>query len=529
MKVDTIMVLWHDKKPIFSVDFHQSGRLASSGADNDVKIWRVITKSDGNLSVEFLSSLTRHTKSVNAVRFSPDGRYLASGGDDGFIFIWKLNLSAVLPADSTDKEVWHTASPLRSKAPDIYDLAWSPDSAYLLAGSTDNSATIFHVKTGQICGLFEQHSHYVQGVAWDPLGEYILSLSSDRTLRVYIRKKRKIVTKKGKDTTQIGDSKTGETTENSTTPSSKKAIEKWDFSQIVNKREYSKIEEDRDKDKENKDKNSKESTKKEKEKDMLQHKMFLDENVNTFFRRLTWSPEGSLLFLPTGLFKATPQDPITNTLYIFSRHTLNKPLLHIPSSKPVIAVRCNPILFKLWQNHSTTTNGEETKKSAVFEIGYRIIFAVASVDCVSVYDTQLVHPIAYFCDLHCTNITDLTWSADGHMLAMSSTDGYCSVASFSQGELGVPLPEIEWPVTMKEIVRLRQSDEVVDDKSDSVSVDKDNSAAPMDISSNGHTSLADTNPKKETNINKNNNNTDTPKQAEKKPRRIAPTLVTTPK
>lgn len=38
-------------------------------------------------------------------------------------------------------------------------------------------------------------------------------------------------------------------------------------------------------------------------------------------------------------------------------------------------------------------------------------------------------------------LTDLTWSADGLTLVASSTDGFCSVITFSKGELGDPLPE----------------------------------------------------------------------------------------
>ena len=41
MKLDTPEIAWHGKKPILSVDFSKVGskwRLASAGADNDVKV-----------------------------------------------------------------------------------------------------------------------------------------------------------------------------------------------------------------------------------------------------------------------------------------------------------------------------------------------------------------------------------------------------------------------------------------------------------------------------------------------------------
>ena len=38
MKVFIPEVVWHEKQPILSVDFHLSGRLASGGADNFVRV-----------------------------------------------------------------------------------------------------------------------------------------------------------------------------------------------------------------------------------------------------------------------------------------------------------------------------------------------------------------------------------------------------------------------------------------------------------------------------------------------------------
>lgn len=42
--------------------------------------------------------------------------------------------------------------------------------------------------SGSVHQILDAHLHYVQGVAWDPLGQYVASLSSDRTCRIYVNK-----------------------------------------------------------------------------------------------------------------------------------------------------------------------------------------------------------------------------------------------------------------------------------------------------------------------------------------------------
>jgi chromatin assembly factor 1 subunit B len=88
--------------------------------------------------------------------------------------------------------------------------------------------------------------------------------------------------------------------------------------------------------------------------------IYANETFTSFFRRLTFAPDGSLLFTPAGQYKTihpsiadatkTTED-ITNTVYIYTRAGLNKPpVAYLPGhKKPSVAVRCSPIYYTLRQ------------------------------------------------------------------------------------------------------------------------------------------------------------------------------------
>ena len=62
--------------------------------------------------------------------------------------------------------------------------------------------------------------------------------------------------------------------------------------------------------------------------------------------------------------------------------------------------------------------------------------AVLTLDTVLIYDTHHTQPLAIIQGLHYANLTDAAWSACGHALMVSSTDGYLSIVTFGKGELG---------------------------------------------------------------------------------------------
>ncbi|KAF4603309.1 hypothetical protein EYR38_003722 [Pleurotus pulmonarius] len=92
------------------------------------------------------------------------------------------------------------------------------------------------------------------------------------------------------------------------------------------------------------------------------------------------------------------------------------------ASKPSTPIRA--------QTPSHTPSNVAT--SSVFALPYRMLFAVATMDSVAIYDTQQAGPICLLTKLHYDEFTDLSWSPDGQCLILSSRDGYCTLIIFDE-------------------------------------------------------------------------------------------------
>lgn len=400
MKVVTPEISWHERDPIYAVDFQPGNRpiqrLATSGVDKFVRIWQFKVDESGKGTVEFLSNLKRHTKAVNVVRFSPDGETMASAGDDAFIILWKMSDDSITSPTSNmfqedeedNKECWYLHKVLRGHLEDIYDLCWSADGRHIISGSVDNSAIIWDVTKDQKLCIFNEHKSFVQGVSWDPLNEYIATMSTDRSCRIFNFAKQNLTYEISKVNFQLASSD----------PDAK----------------------------------------------VKSSRIFHDDTMRSFFRRLTFSPDGELLIIPAGCVEQDTK--VINATFICSRYKLNKPSVYLPSGpKVTIAVRCSPVLYNLRkiprQDLGMTViedcNLKEWEKyQTMFCLPYRMVFAVATEDSVLFYDTQQTHPFAMVNNIHYHQLSDLTWSSNGNVLVVASTDGFCSIVTFAEGEIG---------------------------------------------------------------------------------------------
>lgn len=108
---------------------------------------------------------------VNAVRFSPDGKTLATGGGE--------------PSRSGDISLFDVATgnlitTWKERHEDVVlSLDFSPDGKLLASGASDKIARVTEIATGRQVNLFEGHTHYVMGAAFRADGRVLATAGAD--------------------------------------------------------------------------------------------------------------------------------------------------------------------------------------------------------------------------------------------------------------------------------------------------------------------------------------------------------------
>ena len=157
---------------------------ASEGGSDGARMW------DPQYQYELQGG---HNKTVNVVRFAPDGQYLASGSDDQTIIIWQLKSTPIEFGKVEETIQWGAPRQLRGHVGDVIDLQWSANSQFLVSGSLDGTSILWSIQQGkyQKVQTLEGHRKFVQGVSIDPFMKFVASQSSDSTVRIYKNRKLK--------------------------------------------------------------------------------------------------------------------------------------------------------------------------------------------------------------------------------------------------------------------------------------------------------------------------------------------------
>jgi WD40 repeat protein len=135
---------------------------------------------------------------VNAVRFHPDGRLLATGGGEpsrsGEIKLWSIEdgkLARDLPSIHSDT---------------VFAIDFSPDGKLIASGGADKFMRVSSLDTGKLVKSFEGHTHHVLGVAWKQDGRTLATAGGDsmvKTWNVSTAERLKNIEGFGKEATSI--------------------------------------------------------------------------------------------------------------------------------------------------------------------------------------------------------------------------------------------------------------------------------------------------------------------------------------
>ena len=115
--------------------------------------------------------LAGHRGKVWVARYSPDGKTIATGGEDGTVRLW-------------DAATGRQERVVEGHTKDVFDLAFRPDGGALVTASNDGTARIIELPGGREIAVL-RHDARIFAVRYSPDGQRIATASWDKTARLW--------------------------------------------------------------------------------------------------------------------------------------------------------------------------------------------------------------------------------------------------------------------------------------------------------------------------------------------------------
>ncbi|CAJ0578699.1 unnamed protein product, partial [Mesorhabditis spiculigera] len=153
-------------KPVSCVKFSHDGKfLASCSPDKTLRIWSV---EDGQL----LSTITGHKLGINDLSWSSDGKYICTASDDTTVKVWDLETKKAIKS-------------FKGHSNYVFCCSYNPTSNLIASGSFDETVRIWDVKSGQMTRTLPAHADPVSAVSFNRYGTLIASSSYDGLIRIW--------------------------------------------------------------------------------------------------------------------------------------------------------------------------------------------------------------------------------------------------------------------------------------------------------------------------------------------------------
>jgi WD40 repeat protein len=203
---------------VYSVAFSPDGKTVVTGSnDHTARLWAVATGAPVGVvgGTYIVGGMTYFTSGVRSVAFSPDGKTILTGNDDGTARLWDATSGtllrtlqgdrddvlsvafspdgrSVLTASRGDKtaQLWDATSgarlrTLQGHTGDVFSAAFSPDGKTVLTGSGDWTARLWDTASGALLRTLQGHTSGVSSAVFSRDGKTILTGSFDETARLW--------------------------------------------------------------------------------------------------------------------------------------------------------------------------------------------------------------------------------------------------------------------------------------------------------------------------------------------------------
>ncbi|MGK7933315.1 MAG: protein kinase [Microcystaceae cyanobacterium] len=159
--------LGHTKRINHVAVSSQGKRVVSGSKDGTLRVWDGISGKEVQKMVETTGWVTR-------VVMTMDGQKIVSGSQDGRLRVWN---------QESGEEIWQSWEHQGK----ITCLALSEDNHWLAAGSSDRLISLWNLETGDLVELLGDHQSWVNEIAFSADNRYLASVSSleDTTIRVW--------------------------------------------------------------------------------------------------------------------------------------------------------------------------------------------------------------------------------------------------------------------------------------------------------------------------------------------------------
>jgi WD40 repeat protein/serine/threonine protein kinase len=153
------------RNSVYSLVVSPDGQRLGAVTDDGVRFWDVATRTE-------LRRLNLPIRGVRVVAYSPDGRWLAAGGD---------NPSVVIVDAASGKRLVE----LTGLAGRIQSIVFSPDGRQLLTAGRDPTLRLWDAATGRLVRSFAGHSLEVLAAIFHPDGTRVASAGHDRSILIW--------------------------------------------------------------------------------------------------------------------------------------------------------------------------------------------------------------------------------------------------------------------------------------------------------------------------------------------------------